>query len=99
MGWRIVRQPNGKLARFSEVVDDFTHYDMTAEEAFDVCLEEMGRAEAIMKVSKGIADSPTWKCPDSGHADGLDRWRDAIDTIRFVHGEERARERERELSK
>lgn len=25
MAWRIVRQPNGKLARFSDIVDNFTH--------------------------------------------------------------------------
>ena len=33
MAWRLIRQPNGKLARFSEVVDDFTHTDMTEREA------------------------------------------------------------------
>lgn len=32
---RIVKQPNGRYARFSTVVDNFTHYNMTREEALD----------------------------------------------------------------
>ena len=32
MAWRIVQQPDGKLARFSDVCDDFTDVDLTYEE-------------------------------------------------------------------
>ena len=57
MGWKIVKQPNGKFARFSDVVDNFTHLDMTEEEAFDVCLEKnwggMMRHDAALKVKLG----------------------------------------------
>ena len=38
MAWRIVKQPNGLLARFDEVSDSFTDYDMSAEEAIDLCI-------------------------------------------------------------
>lgn len=99
MGWRIVKQPNGLLARFSEVVDDFTHYDMTEDEAIECCREWLGRDEAEEKVAKGLRDEP---CPPfviaSGKDDGLDRYRDAVATIRLVHGDEQADEAERLLS-
>ena len=32
MNWRVIRQPDGKYARFSDIVDDFTHFDLTREE-------------------------------------------------------------------
>jgi hypothetical protein len=37
MAWRIVKQPDGLYSRFSEVVDDFTHRDMTKLEAYELC--------------------------------------------------------------
>ena len=36
MAWRIVVQPNGKYAKFSDVVDNFTDYDMTKDEVFEL---------------------------------------------------------------
>lgn len=50
MGWRMVRQPNGKLARFSDVVDDFTDFDLTAEEAFVLC-RNIGVVDVAMRLS------------------------------------------------
>ena len=72
MAWRIVQQPNGKFARFSDVVDDFTHYDMTEEEAFDLCFERMGRREAQEKVAAAKRHP--------------ERYEDEIETIRIIHG-------------
>lgn len=34
MGWRLVAQPNLLFARFSEIVDEFTHLNMSESEAF-----------------------------------------------------------------
>lgn len=31
MAWRIVKQPNGLFASFSDIVDHFTYTDMTQE--------------------------------------------------------------------
>lgn len=90
MGWRIVLQPNGKLARFSDIVDDFTHMDMTAEEATEVCREHMGRREAKEKVRAGLKDHKPWTVGVKGS--GLDRWKDCLETIRSVHGKKRADE-------
>lgn len=85
MGWRIVRQPNGKLARFSDVVDNFTHANMTEEEALEVCREHMGRLGAIEKVKAGVEDHKPWTHGVLGS--GHDRWDDCIDTIKLIHGE------------
>lgn len=74
MGWRIIKQPNGKFARFSEVVDDFTHYDMEEEEAVELCRDEydMGQREADVKVANAV------KNPH--------RFDEAINTIKLIHG-------------
>lgn len=96
MGWHIVKQPNGLLARFSEVVDDFTDCDMTPEEAVDLCRVYMGRTKAEAKVLSGINDEPApWDKPSQ---DGLSRFRYAIEVIREIHGEEVAQERIKTLS-
>lgn len=99
MGWRIVKQPNGLLARFSDVVDDFTHYDMTVEEAVELCRAEMGLRDAVEKVERGLRDEPIPPFIEaSGRGDGLDRFRAAITTIRTIHGARKAKQRERQLS-
>lgn len=87
MAWRIVQQPNGLLARFSDVVDDFTIFHMTREEAEEECRSSpgMGSLESQQKVQRGI---------DAGSA----RWQESLRIIRNVHGEEIAQERETELS-
>ena len=74
MAWRIVKQPNGLLARFSEVVDNFTHANLTVAEAMELCVEDMSVAAATQKVQRGI--------------DSDSRWTEAIGIIRRVHGED-----------
>lgn len=85
MAWRIVVQPNGYLARFSDIVDMFTHYDMTESDAYDVCLDDLGRNDAKDKVSRGVSA-------------GLQRFYDEIERIRLVHGDAKADEVVRVLS-
>lgn len=99
MAWRIVKQPNGRFARFSEVVDDFTHMHMTESEAEELCRHYpgMGRVEAEEKVRRAKEDQPGRDgSPRAG--DGLDRWREALDVIESVHGRETRIAREREAS-
>lgn len=76
MPWRIVQQPNGLLARFSTIVDGFTHLHMTVDEAIIMCKEEMdmGEQAARNKVQSGI---------DAGVA----RWNEELETIRVLYGE------------
>lgn len=74
MAWRFIQQPNGKFARFSDVVDDFTHYDMTEADAVYLCRHdhEMSQAEAEIKVANALSEPS--------------RFEDAIESIRFHHG-------------
>lgn len=74
MAWRIVQQPNGKFARFTEVVDDFTHWDMSHADAVYLCRHdhEMSQAEAEAKVANALSEPS--------------RFEDAIESIRFHHG-------------
>ncbi len=93
MAWRFVRQPNGKLARFSDVVDNFTHYNLTKQEAILVAQE--GRfpcteAEALIKVQAGIHDIKPWTTTVRGF--GLERWNDCLKTIEMSHGKEKLTE-------
>jgi hypothetical protein len=86
MAWRIVKQPNDKLARFSDIVDDFTDFNMTKNEAVKMCctVHNMSVRAAEEKVRRGINDSK--------------RWADEIETIAVVHGENVAKERTQQLS-
>lgn len=76
MAWRLVVQPNGKIARFSEVVDHFTDLDMTADEAVTLCIQQytMSLDEAHVKLGHAV------------HAEAT-RWNEALDIIRAQHGE------------
>lgn len=88
MAWRFVVQPNGLLARFSDVVDDFTDYDMTHMDAVRLCIREHGMSsvDAYEKVGRGITA-------------GMSRWPNEIKTIRAVHGDAVAQKRIEMLSK
>lgn len=88
MAWRIVIQPNGLYARFSDVVEDFTCYDLTREEAIEVCKEcpGVGALEAEEKVKRG---------EEAGRA----RYEDEIETIKLIHGPALAGRRMSDLSR
>jgi len=75
MAWRIVKQPNGKYARFADSVDNFTEHDMTREEAVELCQKEIGENAGKIKVDRAD-EAPT-------------RWDDALRTIQEIHGVEK----------
>ena len=81
MGWRIIKQPNGFFARFSEIVDDFTDYDMTEEDVIELCKTsyDMDDIGSQGKLQRAI-DNPQ-------------RWDDAIKIIEAIHGANIANER------
>lgn len=76
MAWRIVKQPNGQYARFSEIVDNFTSMCMTRDEAVEECKRYpgIGASEAEQKVSNADNDPK--------------RWEEALGIIRTVHGDD-----------
>ena len=76
MAWRIAQQPDGKLARFSDVCEDFTDIDMTYQEAIDACIRRgVSVLDAIEKIKRGI---------EAGNALYLE----CLETIRVIHGRE-----------
>lgn len=56
MAWRIVIQPNRRYAKFSDVVDNFTDYDMTRDEAFELCRDAAGASVAEYKLRQADGD-------------------------------------------
>lgn len=90
MAWRIVKQPDGQLARFSDVVDNFTHFAMTVDEATDLCRESMSAIESQQKVQSGVDDIEPWTTTKKGS--GLSRWNDCLNSIVMVHGYEGLKE-------
>lgn len=81
MSQHITKQPNGKYAIFSTVVDSFVAYDATREDVFahfrSLAIESSDRA-----TERGLlrADSP--------HS--IQGFNDDIDTMRIVHGDAEA---------
>ena len=51
MGAFIARQPNGKLCRFSTVVDTVTHWNMTEEDYIEMCADR-AREDAKWRLEK-----------------------------------------------
>jgi hypothetical protein len=81
MAWRILLQPNGKYARFSEVVDDIVEYDMSMEQALECCVSQrLGQRDAANKVQRALF---------AGNA----RFLEALGIIARVHGRTRMRHR------
>ncbi len=82
----IIRQPDGKLAALSSVVDDLTASDMTEEEAIGFLVEhhDCGRRTAEQKVTAGVEDHVPYKVGVRGG--GLERWDHALQQIGMQHG-------------
>ena len=84
MAWRIDKQPDGRFARFSDIVDNFTHLNMSEEEARDTCLVYCGWRAAIRKVKNAVDDIKPWtNIPGCG----TDRWDYDIDKVMNIHGQ------------
>lgn len=86
MAWYFVKQPNGLLARFSEIPDFFTDIDLTVEHALLMCMKEYGMSKesAALKVQRALDDEDQWERNKKG--DGSLRWSNALKTIVSVHG-------------
>ena len=84
MAWRIVKQPNGLFARWSDIVDNFTDANASEQEALELCSEKMSAEEAHKKVQGAVDDLNSGGIKGSG----LDRWNDCLKTIKLIHGEQ-----------
>lgn len=92
MAWRIIKQPNGLFGRFSDVVDSFTHINLSDDQVIHMCMYEYdcGPITAARKLQAATEDWKPWK--DGVKGSGHDRWDDAIKTIRDIHGEDHLNE-------
>lgn len=82
MGWRVVEQPNKKLAVFSSIVDDFIAINCTRADVTDIFVEA-AVAEAKRAAERVLAGS-------------LAGFTDCVLTIETAHGAELAEERRAE---
>jgi hypothetical protein len=58
MGAMICKQPNGKYARYSSVVDDFTDINMTEDDYIQLCIKRA--IENAIFEAKEILQHPTY---------------------------------------
>ncbi len=86
MAWRFVKQPNGLYARFSDIVDDFTHYSMTPEGILRSGPEKWDVGPPTLRDKIGTAD------------DSPERFEEELETIRLIHGKARADDRRQQMS-
>lgn len=86
-----VKQPNGLLARFSTVVDHFTHMNLSTADARDLACDFYGRQsqqEATSAVARALSDDIAYYDSDTPRrGDGLTRWHACIAVVRTLHGE------------
>jgi hypothetical protein len=71
-----VKQPNGRIARYSSIPDGFTHMNMTRDSAIAVAQSKgYSESEAISAVERGIADMVAlYDEGEPRREDGLTRW-------------------------
>lgn len=96
MGWRMVKQPNGTYARWTDIVDGFTHVNLSRREALEVCRESLARfgsLEAEQKVKRADLDEVEGdKSRFEGIKPGLRRWVECISTMRDLKHDQAADE-------
>ena len=86
MPWIIVKQPNDKYARFSTIVDDFTHMNLTRNEVLDLCTSEyqLNESQALEKL-RGADKNLYLDCYRVKGSESS-RWEACLNTIDLVHG-------------
>ncbi len=89
----IVLQPNGLFARFSSVVDTFTHVNLTINEVVLVCVERLEREGTETQQANGVVLRRIQSAVLHPN-----RWRDGLDTVRMIHGKKRARQIKRDMT-
>jgi hypothetical protein len=85
--WHFVRQPNGLLVRFSSVVADFTHSDLTETLALHLCTQQyqLSVQDAFHIVWQGM------DAPDQ-------QWNESLMAIQVAHGKAAAQARLEQMS-
>jgi hypothetical protein len=92
MGATIYKQPDGLFCRYSTVIDDFTHINMTREALFAALREShLERWEASLNEDFDRVEKTGLSAPYTIRQDGrFDTLEDKIKTIEDIHGVEYA---------
>lgn len=97
MAWRVVVQPDKKYAIFSDVVDNFTLFNMSREEAVDYCFTEISDNEKHYReqcrrldVIRPFTSEEYWRLSAEEKVkraeEAPERWEEELKTIENVHG-------------
>jgi len=81
----VIKQPNGLYGRFSSIVDNYTHYNLTGSDMFEVMRDEFGRATAREFMAKADTEYP-------------ERFEEELETIQSIHGKKEANAIRKKLS-
>lgn len=66
MGGFIAKQPNGLYCRYSSVVDNITHHNMTEEDYIEICVERAkAEAKEILEKAKPFSEVLESLYPDT----------------------------------
>lgn len=90
MGRTVVKQPNGKYAVFSSVVDDFVTVNATKQELIDADIEE-ARERITERYNTMFESFDKGEAPP-GYLNRKMSWEEALVCIADVHGEVAAAE-------
>lgn len=88
MGRQIIKQPNGKYCIFSSVVDNITHYDMTAENIINAWAKE-AKNKIVEEVNGIVAKIENNEQP---YYQFTKSYEDMLLVIKEIHGEKEYRE-------
>ena len=89
MGHQIIKQPNGKFAVFSSIVDDFIMYEATREDIIELELEDSKEritreVDRVLEELKSTNPRPYYQFTRT--------WEDALQTIKEVHGKKHVKQ-------
>lgn len=94
MGRSVVKQPNGKFALFSSIVDDFVLVDATKQELIDSDIEE-ARERITAQYDDMFEFLDKGETPPRYVASTMS-WEEAMEQIADVHGGVAAKQAEQE---
>lgn len=82
MGWHIIKQPDGKFALWSTIVDDFITLDATKEEITGYWLDDTKRDTAAY-LERVFSELENGTGPNKSYD-----WEDCLDIRKEIHGDE-----------
>lgn len=66
MGAFIAKQPNGLYCRYSSIVDNITHHNMTEQDYIELCVERAKEeAKEILEKAQPFSEVLKSLCPDT----------------------------------